>query len=804
MKAILYFLFIFCSLSGISQVKISGHVLDSLGAPVPFAPIGVLSLPDSSLIKGSMTDEEGKYSIMLDSLGKYMLKVTTVGYKDKLSDEILVEPSTARDMEVNIRLSSSSKNLDEISVTAVKRVVEFKNGNIIVNVENSPLAKGNTVFDLLTKLPGVSIDNNAIQLKGKAGVIILLDGRVQQLTNVQLLNMLRNMNAEVVEKIELMSNPPVKYDASGTSGMINIKTKKTKITGSSGSFYTSGSQGFYGRGMAGMALNYKTEKITLFSSLDYNYGIYQTKEKFNKQFTTDSTETQFSSLNSMKDIDNSLTYKIGADWFINKNNIIGFKIDGGPGSYTSNSEGTNKVLQYNDLGFDHLNSTVNTPDKWNLNNYNLNTEHHFDTLGSVLNFTMDYTKLSELYKSDIQNIFLDANETQILPPNIYRSKNVNSTDIFSSKLDLTKAFNPVTSLQVGAKLGYISTINNYRFERKGDQSGIYYQDATLTNNYTYVEKTYAAYINYIKSIKKVNLQIGLRAENTDLQGQNPLKNFEIKRNYFNLFPNISVEYLASEKHNFQLNLNRRIDRPLYNDLSPFQFYKDQYAFTEGNPFLLPHYSNNIELTHNYNQSISNTLTFTHINNVMVYFTKQNDSSKVTTETVKNMKYNNYYGYSFFAQHTIRPWWELSANAVISYIEFSGDINGVPFKTGSFFYSPSVTNTLIGPKNIKLEVIAFYNSDRNIGLIQLKPRWMLSFAIKKSFFKEKLDCSIGVNDVFYSYVGRTTVNFDNQNWNFRATNDTRRVVLSINYNFGKVTVSEREASSNDQEKERLNH
>lgn len=803
MRTILYFLFILSSFTGISQTRLHGHIVDSLGVPVPFAPVGVLTLPDSSMIKGTMTDEEGRYTLLLDSLGRYMLKVTTVGYKDKLSDEILID-QPATDMEVNIRLSSSEKHLDEISVTAVKRVVEFKNGNITVNVENSPLAKGNTVFDLLVKLPGVSVDNNSIQLKGKAGVIIMLDGRVQQLTNIQLLNMLRNMNAEVVEKIELMSNPPVKYDASGTSGMINIKTKKTKITGSSGSLYTSCSQGFYGRGMAGMALNYKTQKVTLFSTIDYNYGIYQTKEKFNKFFRTASTETQFSSINTTKDIDNSLNYKVGADWFINKNNIIGFKIDGGPGSYTPLSTGTNSVLLYNNLGYDHLNSRVYTPDKWNLNNYNLNTEHHFDTLGTILNFTADYTKLSELFKSDIQNLFLNSSEGEALPPNIYRSENVSSTDIFSSKLDFTKVFNPGTSIQAGAKIGYINTVNNYRFERKDNVSGDYNVDTALTNNYTYVEKTYAAYINYIKSIKKINLQIGLRAENTDLEGQNSLKGFNLKRNYFNLFPNISIEYVVTEKQSWQLNLNRRIDRPLYNDLSPFQFYKDQYAYTQGNPFLLPHYSNNIELTHNYNQSISNTLTFTRINNVMVYYTKQNDISKVTTETVKNMKYNNYYGYSLFIQHTVRPWWELSANATASYIEFSGDIDGAPFKTGSLYYAPSLTNTFIGPKDLKLEVIAFYNSARNIGLIQLKPRWMLSFAIKKSFFKEKLDCSIGLNDVFYSYVGRTTVNFENQNWNFRATNDTRRVVLSINYNFGKVTVSEREASSNEQEKERLNH
>lgn len=801
---IYHFLLFFLPFSVLSQTKITGTITDSLGTPIPFAPIGLLALPDSNIIKGTIANDMGQYSIEHVKSGSYILKVQVIGYKEKVSQETRIDSLLTENLVVNVQINISSSTLDEISVSSIRPIIEFKNGNTIINVENSPLAKGNTVYDLLAKLPGVSIDNNSIQLKGKAGVIIMLDGRVQQLSNTQLLNMLRNMNTEVVDKIELMTNPPVKYDASGTSGMINIKTKKSTITGFSGSIYTSCSQGFYGRGMGGMALNYKAKKVALFSVLDYNYGLYQTVEKLDRRFITDLTETQFSSDNSMKDIDNSLTYKVGADWFVNKNNTIGFKIDGGPGSYISYSNGVNKILQYNDLGFDHLTARVYTPDKWTLNNYNLNAEHHFDTLGSTLNLSADYTKLSELYKSDIQNLFFNVAGGESLPANIYRSKNTNSTDIFSSKLDYNKVLHTNTSLQAGVKLGYINTANNYLFERKDNLSGNYYQDTALTNNYTYEETTYAAYVNYIKTIKNLTMQLGLRAENTQLQGHNSLKSFDLKRNYFNLFPNISLEYTLSEKQNLQLNLNRRIDRPAYNDLSPFQFYRDQYAYAEGNPFLQPHYSNNVELTHNYNQSISNTLTFTRINNVMVPYTKQNDSSKVMIETVKNMKYNNYYGYSFFIQQTIKSWWNLSSNATVSYIEFSGDINGSLFKTASLYYSPSLTNTFIGPKSTKLEISAFYNSARNNGIIQLRPRWMLSFALKKSFFKEKLDCSIGLNDIFYSYVGRTLVNFGSQNWNFRATNDTRRVIFSINYNFGKITVNERDASSNEQEKGRLNH
>ncbi|MGZ4116772.1 MAG: outer membrane beta-barrel family protein, partial [Bacteroidia bacterium] len=525
---------------------------------------------------------------------------------------------------------------------------------------------------------------------------------------------------------------------------------------------------------------------------------------FNKKFTTDSSVTEFNSINTIKDLDNSINYKVGADWFINKKNIIGFKIDGGPGSYSSSGNGTNTISQYNNLGFDHLNALAYIPDKWTSNNYNVNAEHHFDTTGTVLNFSSDYMRLSETYSSNVQNLFLDANDHEILPPNIYRNDNLNILDLLASKLDFTKIVNSASSFEAGAKATFVNISNNYLFERKDNFNGNYYQDTSLTNNYKYIEQTYAAYFNYIRSFKKVNMQIGIRGENTHTIGKNTEKRFELVRNYYNLFPNISIEYTSSKNNKFQLNLNRRIDRPQYNELSPFRSYRDQYSYSEGNPFLQPQYSNTIELTHSYKQLVTNVFTYTRIDHVMVNYTIQTDSTKVTTETTKNMKYNNYYAYSFFIQKSLKPWWDISLNSIFSYSEYIGDVNNVAFKTAAYSYAPSLNNTFSVSQNTKVEIIAFYNSPMNTGFVQVKSRWMLSFAIKKTFLNKKLDCSIGVNDLFNTGYFRTGVNFDNQNWNFKVNQDSRRLVVSINYNFGKIKISDRSTSSNEQEKERIKH
>jgi len=801
-KSIYLFLFIFLHIVAIGQT-ISGRIIDDKQVPVAYSTIALVSSTDSAVVKGSLASEEGVFTIEQIPRGSYLLKIEAIGFTLKYTEAILVDSSSNINIQ-DIILNTSTVNLNEVSISAIKKTIEFKNGNIVVNVEDSPLAKGNTVYDLLSKLPGVSIDNNIVQLNGKTGVIFMIDGRVQQVNNAQLINLLKSMNAELVDKIELFKNPPVKYDATGTSGMINIKTKKTKLVGFNGSIYSSASQGVYARLMSGISLNYKSDKLVLFSNIDYNNGTYYNISTLERKFINDSTTTQFNGRDNVKDRNIGFTYKVGADWYINKKNIIGFKIDGDPGSYNSDINSTNNVSQFNNLGFDHLKASAYTPDNWNITNYNINAEHSFDTIGSILSFNSDYTRLTETYSNKIENYFLNASGQEALPANIYRSKNVNATDIFASKLDFKKVLNTNTSFELGAKTSFLNTKNNYLFERKNNLIGTYYSDTSLTNNYVYSEQTFAAYFNFSKSFKKVNMQIGLRAENTNLIGKNTERAFELKRSYYNIFPNIAIEYLLSDNHNFQLNLNRRIDRPAYNDLNPFRFYRDQYSYNEGNPFLLPHYSNTIDFSHTYKNFLTNTFTYTRINNVFLHYTKQSDTSKVLIESISNMKYNNNYAYSFFFQRDIKSWWNLSANGLVSYIVYAGDINKVAFKTASFYYSPSLTNSLVIAKKIKLEIVTFYRSGKNNGLVQVKSRWLLSFAIKKTLLKDKLDVSIGIDDVFYSSYFRTGVDFDNQHWNFMTHQDSRRVTFSLNYNFGKVKTEERNVESNEEEKGRLNH
>jgi hypothetical protein len=781
---------------------IKGAVLDGTLAPVPYASVAILKTTDSSIVKGSITNEKGIYFFDHVPDGTYCISASCIGYHTAYSDALNIQSPallTVPDIVLNNQTA-----LGEVSVSAIRSPFEFKDGNVTVNVEHSALAKGNTVYDLLLKLPGVGIDDNTISMNGKAGVIIMIDGRVEQLSNIQLINLLRSMNAEVVEKIELLRNPPVKYDASGTSGMIHIRTKKTKVRGFSGSVYSTYSQGTYARGMAGFSLNYKLRDITVFSNMDGDYGYYGVTQQFNRTFISDTAITGFENRRYTKNREKNFMYKFGMDWQAGKNSILGFKIDGGPGAYIANEKGLNMVKQDNYMGYDHLSSFTYGPSNWEAVNYNLNAEHRFDTTGTTLNATADYTLLKENTRNVIENYFLDASEQTALPPNIYQTDNSSASTVLTFRLDFTKKVSETSSLETGAKAGLVKTRNDYFFKQKNNLTDEFISDTAMSNKYSYEEQTFAGYFNYRKVMHKLNMQVGLRIEHTLQEGKNTEKGFTLKKRYVNPFPNISFEYKASEKHSWQLNLNRRIDRPAFIDLNPFRIYFDQYYYYQGNPFLLPHYSYTSEITYRFRELLTQAMSFSYIDQVMTDYNSQTDSIKLLVESKKNMNYQKYASYSFFLQHDLKKWWNFSVNGLIHYIEYSGDLNGLNFHTKRFSYSLSSTHTFIAGKNTKMELNGFYKSGLNTGVGEMKFIWMVSFAIRQTFLKDKLDVSIGINDIFKSLVGRSATDFANQHWDYKYMPDSRRLTLTLNYNFGQLKIIQRSTGGNEDEKKRLQH
>lgn len=757
-----------------------------------------MNATDSNFVSGTLTNEQGFFNIEHVKNGNYLLKVVGTGYEN-IFYPLVIE---SHDLVLpDLKIMKSGISLDEINISAIRKQVDFKNGNVTVQIEGSPLATGNSVFDLLLKLPGVTVDeNNAIAIQGKTGVRFAMDDRIQQMSGPQLINFLKSMNASGVEKIEILKNPSVKFDAAGTAGIINIKTKKASVKGISGGINYTYSQGHFDWQSGDASFNYRNDKIVLTSNFIVDVRNTYHDHRFYRKFVTDTFTTIMDQ--KMMNAGGGDYYggRLGLDWYVNSKNTIGIKVNADGGRGFERDIGLNSI-NTNDMGFSRLrfNSYIDNP--WNYVNYNLNFEHKIDTLGSSILFSTDYSPNYDLYKGEYQNWFLNMHDSQVVAPFYYVNKNELRNNILSSKLDFVKKLKHDVTLETGVKATVAEMKSNYSMSNLDNSTGLYTIDSMYSNAFIYNEQVLAAYTNISKEWESCSFQAGLRAENTHVEAKNYDNSFHYKRDYFNLFPVINFSYFKNENHNWQINYNRRIDRPNYNSFNPFLNRISVFQSSKGNPNLLPEYSNSIELSHTYKSVLSNSFSYVFIDNFLLDMTLQNDTSKEITAYIDNLSKAQKIAYSLYFNKEIKKWWALTLNGAASYLMCEGNLLGGPYTSNGYFYMASLTNEFL-IKSTKVEVNARYIGPRFNGIWKNGPRWGVFLAVKKSFYKDRLNVTMAFDDLFFTMIGSNSIKVQNQDWQITATNDSRRLRISLNYNFGKIKVNEREISSNEEEKNRL--
>jgi hypothetical protein len=780
---------------------VEGRLLDSLQAPVPFIPVALCLAADSSIVKGSNTNAEGKYSFDGLKAGTYFIKIDNFGYASFSSQSFTLDSLAHLDLGTFI-LKATAVNLNEVAIVTQKKLIEFKNGNIVVNVENSPLAVGNSLYELLLRLPTVTIVDDVISIQGKDGARVMIDERLQQQSGAQLMNLLRSIQASNIEKIEILKNPPPKYDAAG-AGFISVKTKKLKITGFSGSVGSNYTQGFYANKGLSFALNYKGKNFAVFSNFSGGNDAMHYTSLFNKRITYDGVTTNFNQITTEKNANLYGNFTVGADWYVNKRNTVGFRIEGNKGEARPVRHGVNN-LSDGSLGYNQLQFGSVRPNAWKYINYNLNAEHQFDTLGTLIRVSADYSPNLDLNSGDFQNYFLNTQAEPTLPARIFKSDNNLKFVIFTGKVDFEKALTKTLKLEAGAKGNNQDMLTKFNFLNQNQTTGDYTTDTTYTNGFEYKEKIYAGYFNLMKEYKKFNFNGGLRGENTSIRAASTTSNVAFKRDYFNLFPTASISYDPSPKHSFQVAYDRRIDRPSYTSFNPYKYFVNLFVSFQGNPYLLPQYTQNMEFTHGYKSSFYNTISYSVHKNIFYGYPIQNDSTKETLQKTSNLQHATNLSYSTYLQKDLTKWWMLTFNGWASYIMGKGTIDGKPYSLKSIQAAVFVTNQLTLPKAIKAEVSARYFIPTHVVIYDQIQRWALDLALRKSFFKNKLNATIGVNDVFFTWIQGNTVNYLNINSDLRTTFDTRRFKVNLSYNFGKVKVQQRQVKSNQEEKARLEH
>ncbi len=599
--------------------KISGTVVNTEKKPVESVTVQLLKAADKALVKTAITDKAGNYAFEKIAEGNYTISFTAAGFAKQLSDPISITAASPTATVAAATIASDAKSMQGVTVTAQKPFIEQKLDRTIVNVDASPSNAGATALEVLEKSPGVSVDNDGnISLKGKQGVIVMMDGKPTYLSAADLANVLRNLPASALDQIEIMTNPSAKYDAAGNSGVINIKTKKSKTKGSNGTvtlgnttglFRNNGKEELVWKPTFSVNYNYKKNKVNLFGNFVYNYregrGMLDITSRY---YENGKQLDSISKVNtSFRFRNNNYTLKMGMDYSPNKKNTFGIVLNGFlfAGRPTPTTNTTFSTLD-GDV-FSRLNSKTINKLAWNNFSTNLNYKHTFDTSGTELTLDLDYSHYKNVSDQLLSTGFFDANNNQTADSMFLKGHLPSAIDIYSLKSDFNHTYKNSIKLEAGIKASYVQSDNLVDYLRK---MGSYWAPDSRNNHFIYTENINAAYLNANKTFKKWDVQTGLRMENTNTKGVQTSDNSVVKRSYVSFFPSVFVSYNASAKNSFTVSASRRLQRPNYQDLNPFTFFLDSLSYRQGNPYLAPQFSYNYELKHTYNNKLSTTLNYT--------------------------------------------------------------------------------------------------------------------------------------------------------------------------------------------------
>ena len=767
--------------------KISGNVIDGNTKTIESATITLLNAKDSTVAKMSVADKTGKFVFDNVSEGSYLVSITAVGHAKGFSETVSVSASQPVIELKTVELIPAAKSLSSVTVTARKPLIEQKIDRMIVNVDAAVTNVGATALEVLEKAPGVTVDKDGnISLKGKQSVQIYLDGKPAYLSGQELVNLLNNMNANQLEQIEIMTNPPARYDAAGNSGIINLKTKKNKQVGFNGSATAGFSQGKYWRTNESLNMNYRNGKVNMFLNTGFNKNnSFQTLIIHRTYLNPDqSVDASFDQEAFMPRSNQSNNLKLGMDYFMNKKTTLGFVASGFISK--SNERNYNTAFLKNEHG--GLDSIVYATNlikgKWQNGSLNLNLRHQFDSTGRELTTDLDYSKYTSVNRQSFMNSSFTPNwemkgQTDLLgelPVDI---------DIYTAKMDYSHPMKSGWKIETGLKTGYVSTDNAANYFNLVNDNWV--TDYNKTNQFIYKENINAAYLNFNRQFKKWGVQTGLRFENTNYKGhqmgnaQQPDSSFT--NSYNSLFPTIYVSYTPTEKHQFGINLGRRIDRPAYQALNPFLYYLDNYTYESGNPFIKPQYTLNMELTHTYKGMLTTTLNYSRTNHFMTETFEQSGYATIVREGNIGVRHNG--GISVSAQLNPKKWWTASVYSNVNYNLFKGELYGEEVNVSATNVLFNVNNQFkFGKKGWAAELSGFYRTKGVEGQIIIKALGQINGGISKTVLKGKGTVRLSVRDILYTNRAHGKIDFQQTRARFENIRDSRVGSLTFTYRFGK--------------------
>jgi hypothetical protein len=772
---------------------ISGSCTEKTGKPLPFATLLLLRATDSTLVKGAVADVAGTYLFDNVPSGSYRLSAQVVGYAKTYTAPFAVDAEHLTYSLPPLTLTEEAQKLGEVRVVAQKPFIEQQVDRTVVNVENSAVAAGGTLLEVLEKAPGVTVDqqNEAIRVRGKGGVIVEIDGKRSFLSTQELMNLLRNTPSDNVEKIEVITNPSAKYDAAGNSGIINIRFKKNKNFGTNGTFTVGTGQTLQpnGRGRANTSLNLNHREGTVNLFGNYSYGYF---ENFNtndiyRRIPFGGTVTYFDQRSQRTSFSHNHNFKAGIDWSAGKKTTLGALFSGFTETWNQPTGESSTDILDTQRAVTRRFTTIGAVSNALTNlNYNLNAKHLLDDKGHEISADLDYVTYDGRSRNVLGTQFFSPLNVPDGRPDSVRNTMPSMIHILVGKVDYARPWGK-GKLETGLKASRVKSDNDLVFETKpGD---VWANDPARSNRFIYTETIAAAYANYSTQLsKRTQLQAGLRLEHTESVGNSVTLADRRARSYTNLFPSVFLTQQLDTNNTLALNYSRRIDRPNYQNLNPFVFFLDPFTYQQGNPNLRPQFTHSFQLTHTYKQAFITTLAYSRITDAILdEVPRQIAAENKTFVTSENIDTQDNISLTLSFPLPVTKWWQMQTNLTGFYNNYKTVYNDALVTLRQTSWNAYTSQNFTLSRSLALEVTGFYNGAGVYGFYRFQPQGSVSVGLRKQVWEKRGRFSLNVNDIFWTNRFRGIAQFQDINFSVASFWQSRTIRASFTYRFGNQQV-----------------
>ena len=747
------FVLLFAMQYAVAQTAvIRGKIQDATGTPVTSANVLLLNEADSSLVKGTISDMAGRYVLINIAKGRYLVTASFTGMEQAYTKIVSIASGTSEtDMGV-LSLSNANTQLKNVTITAKRPLFEQKTDRTVINVKNSITSAGGTALEVLEKSPGVTVNrqNNSISMNGKAGVTVMINGKINYMPMDVLVQLLASTPANNIEKIELITTPPSKYDASGNGGIINIVLINNPYAGFSGSYFIGAG---YGQlrpvGNTGINFNYRQNKINLYGNYAFSHTPYDQPFHYLTEYTRGNdliSNNSFANRDAWTDLQ---TARIGIDYQPDSATLIGAVLSGYASRWTMVAN-TGVTISKNNRP-DTIITMLDDPEynKWNNIMTNINFQHSFQP-GKTLYADVNYI----YYKDDNPNTY-SGNYYNSAKEFLYHTDTRGgkitpiSFKVFSA--DYTTPLGKKMNMEAGGKIALSSFTNDVSVENL--QQGVWVPDPVLTAHYLLKENIAAAYaaVN-INTNRGIVIKAGLRYEYTSSNlGSGQQANI-VNRKYGELFPTFNITKKFDAGNSVSISYSRRITRPAYNDLAPFTIFFDPKTFYSGNPALQPAIANTIQAGYGY-KNYAFTLSYTDEVNTLGNFIFQSQGVDTVNNHLylgpRNFKYGKYIIANGSIPVTISENWSMQNNISAGWRKIDAGYGNTDIRFNYFEYSINSTQRLLLPANYSFEVTGLYSYAGYFGTSKAQPIYRVDAGLQKKFSNHKDILTLTANDMFNS-------------------------------------------------------